>query len=114
MKTSEAFKSAREVLWDGQGNDYYHQTGQCRGGKERFVCLALRVARIPNKKAEDCRKIIERLLGDHETLEDWLIANGHVDLSHMDQWSDDYVIKIQTTRRAWLDHLIAHYQAKGD
>jgi len=44
------------------------------------------------------------------TLNDWLEREHGIRVEN----SDAYRTKMKTTRKAWLDHLIEHYEAKGD
>jgi hypothetical protein len=101
MKTSAVFKLAKQHLWDGVGY-------QWDSPKEKFICVAICwKTRCSNKDQERTTKIIQRLLGRHESLEAWLLAKHRIN-STTDQ------VKLQQTRQAWLDHLIAHYESLGD
>lgn len=93
MKTSEAFRRAKAVLWNGQGR----QTE----GKERFICYAI-CRTTGHKKAK--RTIVSRLCY-HHTLGGWLEAQG------VREWT---IKQLQQHRHAWLDLLIAEFEAKGD
>jgi hypothetical protein len=115
MKTSEAFKLARDRLWDGRGEDL-------PWNKHRYICVALdNVA--PRGVSLHCQVIISRLLdptgdGNPDTLEDWLIKQGHLGWEfYMSKSVWDYPDlrrKVQVTRRAWLNHLIKYYRSIGD
>ncbi len=106
MKTSEAFKIARRHLWSGTGV-------QILGS--RYCCLMLDKHVEDEDVADRCKKIISSLLDGHETLEDWLIDADHLPWDYyLSPDKDIYVQKIQTTRKAWLNHLIEHYKALGD
>lgn len=101
MKTSKVFKAAKKGLWNGK-SDWFAT------GKNRFICGSIWQA--PNICAEDKRKainIVAHLLGKFETLEGWLLSNHQIS-AYQDQ------PKAQETRRAWLDHLINHYESIGD
>jgi len=102
MKTSEIFKAAKKHLWSGAGE----LNGQ---SKERYICHAIywRVTGCSIDKVHHAKKIIALLLEGHYTLDDWLWAN------HKINGGDDRR-KLQRTRQAWLDHLIAHYESIGD
>ena len=77
----------------------------------------------PNGKKDEERitKFISKLLGGKFSLVEWLIDQGHIQVSSIN-WSHDnshYMgpidrVKLQATRMAWLDYLIAHYESKGD
>lgn len=95
MKTSEALKLTKVKLWDGVGP---------QGGKPHFICWAAANARV----AREVKPIVTGLLRPHQTLEEWL----RYEQIAMNPWGQPR--KMQATRHAWLDHLIAHYKAKGD
>lgn len=114
MKTSEAFKQAKGLLWDGKWEQPW--------GKHRYICVALN--NISSfEKGQRCQVIINKLLdptGKHEpdTLEDWLIKQGHIGQEFYMQKSitdyPDIMRKVQVTRHAWLNHLIKYYRSIGD
>ncbi len=108
MKTSKVFAEAKKLL----ARDYH-----LVGSKEMFICFALDAVgdqgRAPVSKVKQCRSIIQLRLGVATSLECWLKNNCGI------EWGRgmDYDVawnKMQTTRHAWLDALIAEYQAKGD
>jgi hypothetical protein len=101
MKTSKIFRAAKAQLWDGEGHWLARK-------KDRFVCYAiLEHPNISNRDKYRARHIVESLLGRHETLEDWLSAKHRIH-------AYEDLCKMQETRQAWLDHLIAHYESLGD
>lgn len=105
MKTSEALRRVREHLGDGEPDMPSHK---------RFICYATNEAYlrgyIGDKDRTKVKKLIRTLLGEHRTLEMWLEERGVVDMVY----STRYCKKIMTTRKAWLTHLIEHYESKGD
>ena len=101
MKTSEVFKLAKQHLWDGIGN-------QIDSSKEKFICVAICWrTKCSSEDQEKTTKIIQKLLGRYETLEEWLLRKHRIN-------ANTDPIKLQETRQAWLDHLIAHYKSIGD
>jgi hypothetical protein len=56
------------------------------------------------------KKIVRAMLLPQHSLEDWLLKQHNIPCTH----TFEYRKKIMTTRKAWLDHLIEHYEAKGD
>lgn len=101
MKTSKVFQTAKKRLWDGEGD-------WCRTDKEKFICIAIwETPNIPDRDKIKARRIVENLLGGHDTLEGWLSETHQIRAYNDAQ-------KTQQTRRAWLDHLIAHYKRIGD
>lgn len=100
MKTSKVFKIAKERLANKEHS---------------YICYALHAAladgAITRRDHDRNVRIIEKLLGeDNHTLGRWLIAHKKI------VWWQHHrgTQKIHETRLAWLDHLIAHYEAKGD
>ena len=115
MKTSEAFKQALDRLWDGVGEDM-------PWNKNRYICVALDHTE-PYAEGLRCQEIISKLLDptgkqNPDTLEDWLIDQGHLSPDFKTFMSvyeyPDLRQKVQTTRKAWLKHLIKHYKSIGD
>lgn len=115
MKTSEAFKQALDRLWDGVGEDM-------PWNKNRYICVALDHT-DSTEAALRCQRIISKLLDptgkqNPDTLEDWLIDQGHLSPDFKTFMSvyeyPDLRQKVQTTRKAWLKHLIKHYKSIGD
>jgi len=101
MKTSKVFKAATQHLWNGEG-DWF------ASGKERFICHAILDApKVSDRDKYRARRIVEDLLGPHESLEGWLLSNHQIRAYQAP-------VKTQETRRAWLDHLINHYESIGD
>lgn len=100
MKMSEALRRTRAKLWDGKAID------RATTGKEEFCCLAAREAGSGVGKL--VIPLLGALLGGKSMLEDWLAAN------HPGPRYDANILKMQATRKAWLNHLIAHYKSIGD
>jgi hypothetical protein len=102
MKTSAVFKAAKKGLWNG--------IGECQEqSKERYICHAIywRVIDCSYVESRKALKIISLLLEGHDTLEEWLWAKHRIRANNNTK-------KLQQTRQAWLDHLIAHYKSIGD
>lgn len=104
MKTSEVFRRVRKHLHDG-GNMAVHQ---------RYICFALRQlyqnGMIGDVDRTRCRRLIYVHLGNQPSLEAWLYNKHGVTLTR----TPSYNKKIMATRKAWLTHLIEHYEAQGD
>lgn len=105
MKTSEVLRRVRLHLGDGG----------VMPAHKRYVCFALRWLYSRGKVIRDSdrarvQKLIYRHLGDCNTLEQWLKEKHGIDYD----WSSAYRKKIMATRKAWLTHLIEHYEAKGE
>ena len=112
MKTSEVFKRAKQRL----AVDY--ESTYSVPSKEKFICMAVRTAsaytkRITPEDIARCEDIIGGRLEGNSTFEGWLTDRGCID-------SDYYRIsratkdRIQQHRHAWLDMLIAEFEAQGD
>lgn len=101
MKTSEAFRRTKKFVFLGSTNKLY--------GKNQFICCAAGEAGV----RATVEPIIEKLMNPDgrkincSTFEAWLQKRHNIDTA-----SDPR--KIQRTRHAWLDHLIAHYEALND
>lgn len=111
MKTSEVLREAKKILWTG--------VGRPSAGKPKFICHALNRTVLGDgsnwKDIQLAKHIIHELMRPHITLEDWLIAKGHVlhkQLYAGSQFRNRH--KLQATRHAWIDHLIAHHESIGD
>lgn len=98
MKTSEALRLTKAKVWDGRGDAPPDNRG-------RFCCLSADCAGAG--VAGIVRPIMEKLLGKYRTLGMWLSSQQGID-------TFGNTTKLQATRHAWLDHLIAHYESIGD
>jgi hypothetical protein len=103
MKTSEVFKRVKVHLEMGGCMAHHH-----------YICYALNElylrGYIPDVKRTKCKRIVLNLLKPCDSLNEWLIANHSIHIEH----TEAYHHKMKVTRLAWLDHLINHYEAKGD
>ncbi len=87
---------------------------------ERFICFAIDMAlaninlrRYPAIRtvADQVVAEISKRLGGYAILEHWLYDKGYIPRGTR---SDEFFVKIQETRHAWIDSMIAEYKAKGD
>jgi hypothetical protein len=112
MKTSEVFKRAKQHL----AMDY---SETCNApSKEKFICIAITTAaahtkRITAKDAERCTGIVGSRIGRAYTMEGWLADRGCMPHDYF-QISRTAKDRIQAHRHAWLDSLIAEFEARGD
>jgi hypothetical protein len=100
MKTSEAFKLAKAKLNEGKTKSDL---------RTDFICIA--ASNAGGTVRDIVQPIIKKLLGRHYVFDDWLISqniNIHIRGDEVNKK------KIQKTRHAWLDHLIAYYSVKGN
>jgi hypothetical protein len=110
MKTSEVFTRAKQHL----AKDYEETRNDC--GKEKFICLAISTSqRKTNMSIEDaarCEHMVSSRLGFEYTLEGWLADRGCIS----GEFLNDHNIldRIQAHRHAWVDHMIAEFEAQGD
>jgi hypothetical protein len=103
MKTSQIFKLAKNHI-----------------DKHKFLCVTIRFLPIPkhelsierrNEVVNVVQGRITKDIGDKgTTLESWLLFKHGI---HAD-FSDLHTKKMQVTRLAWLDSLIAEFEAIGD
>ena len=111
MKTSEVFKRAKQHLakdFVETCNDY---------SKEKFICIAITTAaayskRITDKDIARCTDIIESRIGGAYTMEGWLESKGC--MNNYLLCDRDTKDRIQQHRHAWLDALIAEFEAQGE
>lgn len=114
MKTSEAFRKAKQLLQPI--------------GTNQFICHALyEAAYSRSPHAVPCEweqifttrksgyktaiKTITKRIGNSSALEDWLAANDVSVYRYKDDQRHDLM---QAYRHRWLDALIAEFEAKGD
>lgn len=92
MKLYEILEEAKKHLWDGTS----------WGVKTSFVCYAVDrsfgLGRYKREKAR-IRKWIQKQLGGHVTLEDWLKSEHNIDGGRSPK-------KAQETRLRWLEDMI--------
>ena len=116
MKLSTIFRLTKGKLWDGQvpktGSPYICDTIKHLGSIHKMD--------IPIEDAARARKTVQELLNDF-SLQDWLAKRGVITFEErcrlrdsLRMAGDELQVKLQATRHAWLDHLIAHYEAIGD
>ena len=104
MKTSEIFREALKFLWDGIEPKSRTKT--------KYVCHCLE--KVNNKYTINVDlqlKIIEHLLKKNYTFDNWLRKEKGINTDLEDEQTN---IKLQVTRKAWLEHLIKHYESIGD
>lgn len=115
MKTSKVLQQAKKhLITDG--------VSYSGNGMARYICRALEEAeaaqRILEKDMIRVQDIIGDLLGACAFLEDWLEHHHGVKVVILATFSVEEVVayraKMQATRHAWVDSLIAEYQSVGD
>lgn len=99
MKTSEALRCTKAWVWSGTED---------QEGEERYCCLA--AARCGSTVHSIVRPILCDLLEGYAALETWIVNRTGETLDTLFDGNE----KMQITRHAWLDHLIAHYESMGD
>ena len=104
LKTSEVFRRVRMHLRDG-GAMQAHQ---------RYICFAINalyfMGMVGDVDRTRAKCVIRAQLQGKKSLEQWLFDNHNITGMGY-AWYDK---KIMATRKAWLTHLIEHYEAKGD
>ena len=106
MKTSTAFRLTKQHL--SHGGDGFDPASP---NAQRYVCLAASKAGIT--VGAIVKPIIGALIAPHITLEDWMKTNLSPEgrIAKRTPYLDSHW---QTTRHAWVDHLIKHYKSIGD
>lgn len=90
---ANAFRAAKHRLWNGLGST---------DGYRSVICFALGDGRSAGR----AREIVMLRLSPHSTLTDWLYGQG-VDMDVAP------ISALQAHRHAWLDRLIAEFDAKA-
>lgn len=104
MKTSQVFRKAKEhILTEYIENIPY--------GMHYPICFAIDDLNCDKPSKEMACKIVQGRLGGRMFLSGWLTQELGItlDIDKPEQRS-----KLQRTRHAWLDSLIAEFEAKGD
>lgn len=120
MKTSEALKLAKQFLAKN-----YDELNRYGDAPEAFVCMAVAEAGCRCLISIDVeariRQHISGLIYPFETFECWLRANHNISRPKYVGREEQYCIdvrqfedKLQATRHAWVDSMIAEFQTKGD
>lgn len=104
MKTSEALTRVREHLRDG-GYMVAHERWGCYAAEFLY-----KRGVIGDRDRTKVKKLLRKHLDGYSSLESWLEYEHGIRINHIPA----YTFKIMTTRKAWLDHLITHYEARGD
>ena len=120
MKTSEVLAAAKPYL--DRKMQYWRQGHE----SHRYLCFAVNSACHHSKiTLQDCRRVkmmIAEKLDGYKSLEEWLekyhgirelhYRCGTAGLAQMEY--DAYRDKMQVTRHAWLNSMIAEFRKKGD
>lgn len=82
---------------------------------QKFICSALDFLYYPigvigDRDRTRVKKLIRGHLDGEVSLNVWLLNKHGIKPAYTHQ----YTRKIMATRKAWLAHLIEHYQSKGD
>jgi hypothetical protein len=118
MKTSAILKQTKKYLAKN-----YLQTKDGCNNKERYICFAitdLLCSSTDNILFDECidvRTMIRNRLAGCASLEAWLKEkHGIKQPSGSDTLKADieYINKVQATRHAWIDSMIAEFKAQGD
>ena len=117
-KLSECLALTRARVWDGVDlrgfNDPWADPRVPQTGTQyKHICTAAAKA-LESHDAQRVMDVVHKLMspeGHRIGLQDWLFRTHRI---YVDPNDRDQVQKLQTTRLAWLDHLIAHYTSLGD
>lgn len=106
MKTSKVFALAKVKLARDVENLFR---------REKYICHAIDASvAVTYSDREEAKDLINERLGGCGTLESWLYDNitGAAKLDRTNRTA--FLNKVQATRHAWVDSLIAEFKAKGD
>ena len=121
MKTSEIYRQAKAILWDGV-SPYDPQNGI------PYICDAIDRVSEQHGHSHDASEYAKKPIRDRLQycfgLQQWLHKNGHItdkEFAAIEYSTRLHAIetpelfaKLQATRLAWLDSLISEFKAKGD
>jgi len=115
MKTSEAFRKAKQLLQPLGLNAFIchalYEAAYNRG-PHAVPCEWEQIYRTQKHGYKTAIKTVTERIGNHSALEDWLVAN---DVPVYRRYSTDQRNDLmQAYRHRWLDALIAEFEAKGD
>jgi hypothetical protein len=111
MKTSTVLKRAKTCLTTSSDD--------CSIDKKTFICYAIDNATgIKHSSAgERVAAMVQARLRPYTALESWLQGNHNIErIGNGQGWKkfNAYRTKVQQTRHAWVDSMIAEFEAKGD
>ena len=104
MKTSEALAHVRDHLRDG-GYMVAHERWGCYAAEFLY-----KRGDIGDRDRTRVKRVLRKHLDVRPSLESWLEYKHGIAITN----TYAYTSKIMTTRKAWLTHLIEHYESKGD
>jgi hypothetical protein len=112
MKTSEAFKQAKQCLKPiGKANYICHALAEALYGRSVLTVGAgdgwQKIHTTRKSGFKTAIKVITNRIGSDAPLESWLSRNG------IGYWKQE-LGQMQAYRHRWLDALIAEFEAKGD
>jgi len=115
MKTSIILAHAKKYL----ARDYDDVRA---GHKEDYICFAIRQASqraqwYSHETSQRVMSLVQRRLAPFVTLEDWLEGYHGVQVLNClftRSQEVEYIDKLQLTRHAWIDAMIAEFLAMGD
>lgn len=102
MKSSEILRAARPRI---------------ESGDDRYICPAVEKVVDNAKEADDLQEHILDMLGENPSLEGWLRRVHGVRKPNQPEHfkvMKRYRERMRITRLAWIDHMVAEFEAKGD
>jgi hypothetical protein len=114
MKMSKALQQVKKYLRTGEAGIPIH-----RDGKSYFLCYAAGEAYIKGKITWRVKELAKVLfldrLSDCNSLEEWLdFHHGVAVVYYGDEKYTAFRNKMQRTRHAWIDSMIAEFKANGN
>jgi hypothetical protein len=114
MKASKVLELAQARLARNWDEIYF-------GPKTEYVCHAVNDVfnrgKIQEWDKDRVKQHIARLIAPHMTLESWLEKNHGIAMKwrgYTERGVREFCTKMQETRHAWVDAMIAEFKAKGD
>ena len=91
------------------------------GPKTEYVCYAVNDVfnrgKIQDWDKDRVKQHISRLIAPHNTLEAWLENEHGIEMQwrgYTERGVREFYTKMQETRHAWVDAMIAEFRSKGD
>ena len=112
MKPSEILEESKQYIWRGVlgkgGNGVLE-----KGNTTRYICVAVRHLGLMHGALESTNYTIvlnhiQDSLDGHPVLENWLNKVHLITYTEMNHQS-----RVQATRLAWMDDMIAYFKSKG-
>jgi len=118
MKTSEFLREAKKKLWDGtnkHGPPQNKAEGLCYAFKlaaDKYNNRSYSLRELVHDHAYHLKSLIRSRLGHCVYYTHWLMDVKGININTPEGYTDH--VRVQLSRHAWIDSLIAEFEAKGD